>query len=148
MWTLVPKNARPEPALPSKAAAPGSACVAASGKYKPEPPGAGHEPIRAVRDGLPVAEALSIFPDYSPYKMRRHDADEFARRDHPGPLPNRRKMPLVAGHEVVSASRISTLNELVISGILRGLEVMRRADTVRTIPYELEKLLLEALANS
>ena len=80
-------------------------------------------------------------------EMWSHDADEFAGRDHLGLLPELRKMPLIAGHEIVGAGSIGALQKLVVAGVLRDLERMRRPDQLRMVPYELEELLAEPLAN-
>src|SRR5216684_3740299 len=51
-------------------------------------------------------------------QMRRHDADELARCDHLGALPELREMPLVAGYQIVGTGRTSTFQEFII---VRGL---------------------------
>src|ERR1700731_319458 len=73
--------------------------------------------------------------------MGCYDADELAGRDHLGLLPELRKMPLVASHQVVGTGSIRALQKLVVAGVLRDLERTRWADELRTALYELEELL-------
>jgi PAS domain S-box-containing protein len=80
-------------------------------------------------------------------EMGCYDADELAGRDHLGLLPELRKMPLVAGHQVVGTGSIGALQKLVVAGVLRGLERTRWADELRTVLYELEELLPESPAD-
>jgi hypothetical protein len=42
--------------------------------------------------------------------------------NHLGLLPELRKMPLVAGHQVVGTGSIGALQKLVVAGVLRDLE--------------------------
>src|SRR5882762_748351 len=70
-------------------------------------------------------------------KVRSNDADELAGRDHLGLLPELWKMPLVAGYQVVDASRVGAFQELVVVGILRNLERTRGVNELRMVLYEL-----------
>ncbi len=76
--------------------------------------------------------------------MGCYDADELAGRDHLGLLPELRKMPLVAGYQVVGTGSIGALQKLVVARVLRDLEGMRWPDEMRTVLYELAELLPES----
>jgi len=80
--------------------------------------------------------------------MRGHDVDELARRDNLGRLPELREMSLVAGHQIVRASRVGTFQEFIIVGIFCDLQLSANSDRMRTVPDKLKKLLLESLADS
>src|SRR5258708_8286403 len=56
-------------------------------------------------------------------------------------------MPLVAGYQVVNASRVRAFQELVVVGILRNLERTRGVNELRMVSYELEQLLPKASAD-
>jgi hypothetical protein len=71
-------------------------------------------------------------------------ADELAGRDDFVLLPELGKMPLVAGHQVVGTGGMGALQKLVIAGVLRDWERMRRADKLRMVLHELEELLRES----
>ena len=49
--------------------------------------------------------------------MGGHDADELARRDHLGSLPEPWEMPQVAGHQIVGARGVGTFHEFIIVGV-------------------------------
>jgi hypothetical protein len=55
-------------------------------------------------------------------EMRGYDVDELARRDNLGTLPELREMSLVAGHQIVRASRVRTFQKLIIVGIFRHIQ--------------------------
>src|ERR1035437_9405796 len=99
--------------------------------------------VRATLDVDAIAEITS-----SRDQMRRHDADEVARCDRLGLLPELREMPLVAGHQVIGAGGIGALQELVVAGVLRGVQRARRLDNLRMVLDELQELQAEALADS
>src|ERR1035437_8852627 len=96
--------------------------------------------VRATLDVDAIAEKVS-----SRDQMRRHDADELARRDHLGLLPELREMPLVACHQVIGAGGIGALQELVVAGVLRGVQRARRLDNLRMVLDELQELQAEPL---
>jgi hypothetical protein len=79
--------------------------------------------------------------------VRRDDAEELARRDYRGLLPEPRKVPLVARHQIVGSGGIWAFQEYVVIGVLRHLEITRRDDQMRMMPDQIDKLTLEALAN-
>src|SRR5947208_1089420 len=58
-----------------------------------------------VQVSMGVAYEPEIIPqiDVSTHEMPGHDADELARRDRFGSLPERWEMPLLAGHQIVGA---------------------------------------------
>src|ERR1019366_713288 len=58
---------------------------------------------------LPICSTSSLSD-----QVRSHDADELAGRDHLRLLPEPRKMPLVAGHQLIGAGGIGALQELVV----------------------------------
>jgi len=80
-------------------------------------------------------------------EVRGHDADEFARRDYLGLLPELWKMPLVAGYQIVDASRVRAFQELVVVGILRNMERARGVNELRTVLYHLKELSPKASAD-
>ena len=80
--------------------------------------------------------------------MRSHDVDELARRDNLGSLPELWEMSLVAGHQIVRASRVATFQEFIIVGVFCDLQRSANSDRMRTVPDKLKKLLLESPADS
>jgi hypothetical protein len=101
---------------------------------------------RAATD-LSISPSLCSGSTTSLDKVRGYDADEFAGCDDLGLLPELWKMPLVTGDEVIGAGRVGTFQELVVVRILRNLERMCRANQLRTVLYELKKLLPKASAD-
>jgi hypothetical protein len=80
-------------------------------------------------------------------QMRCYDADELARRNHRCLLPESREVPQVAGHLIVGARRVSTLQEYTVGGIERHLERMRSDDATCSVLDYLNKLVLEAFSD-
>lgn len=70
--------------------------------------------------------------------MRSHDADELARRDHLGLLPELREMPLISGDKVVGAGGVGAFNKPVVVGVFCHLERAHGLDGVRMALDELE----------
>ncbi len=79
--------------------------------------------------------------------MRRHDVDEFSRCDHPGFLPELRKMPRTAGHQVIGAGGIGAFQEIVVVRVLRHPQRAGWGNRARAVPDELEELLPYAFAD-
>src|SRR5271157_91420 len=80
----------------------------------------------------------------SGHEVRGYEGDEFAGSDYFGLFPERWKMPLVAGYQVIGAGCVRAFQELVIVGISCNLHHPRGSDQLRMIPYELEELLPKA----
>jgi len=69
-------------------------------------------------------------------KVRRHNVDEFSGGNDLGLLPELRKMPLVAGYQVVRTYGVSTFEEFVVIGIFRDLKFTRRGNATRMVLYQ------------
>jgi hypothetical protein len=57
-------------------------------------------------------------------------------------------MPLVAGDQIVGASRVGTFQEFIVVGIFRHLQRAGNSDGMRAIPDEVKKLPPESLTDS
>src|SRR4051812_14809963 len=66
-------------------------------------------------------------------EVRGDDANEFARRNDLGILPEPWEMPWVAGNKVVSTRCIGALDELVVVRVLRNLQHTRRRHQMRAV---------------
>ena len=72
--------------------------------------------------------------------MWRHDVDELPRCDNLGSLPELWEMSLVAGHQIVRASRVGTFQEFVIARVICGLQRSANSDRMRTVPDKLKEV--------
>ena len=66
-------------------------------------------------------QCAGIFQSILGEQMRRHNANEFARRDYLCPFPKSGKVADVSRNQIVGASRIGALNKYVVAGIARDL---------------------------
>jgi hypothetical protein len=80
-------------------------------------------------------------------EMGSHDADKLACRYHLGALPEPREMPLVAGDQIVSASRLCAFQEFIIIGVYRHLQLAGNLYWIQAVPEQLKKLALEPFAD-
>ena len=83
----------------------------------------------------------------SVHEVRSHDADELARCDHFGLLPERGEMPLVTGHQIIRAGRVGAFQKLVVVGVSRYLQRPPRLHRMRTARNELKQLQPEPFSN-
>jgi hypothetical protein len=79
--------------------------------------------------------------------MGRDDVYEFAGADYLGLLPEFWEMKLVAGDPVVGAGSFGAFNQLVDAGIFGDIERARWDHALRTVLYELAKLLAKTPAD-
>ena len=79
--------------------------------------------------------------------MRADDADEFARVDDFGFLPELWKMALIAGDQVIRAGSVGAFEENIIGGIGSDLKRARGRDEMGAISQKLKKLLPQPFAN-
>jgi hypothetical protein len=80
--------------------------------------------------------------------MRGHDVDELPRCNNLGSLPELWEVPLIASHQIVRASRVSTFQEFIIVGVFCDLQWSPNSGGMRTVPDKLKLLLLESSADS
>jgi hypothetical protein len=76
--------------------------------------------------------------------MGGDDADKLARTDDLRLLPELRKIPQVAGYEVIGTRGIGAFHEDIVVGIAGNLQRPRRRYELGPVLYELDELLLEA----
>ena len=80
-------------------------------------------------------------------EMRSYYAEEFARCDDFGVLPEFGEMALVTRHKVVCTSGIGAFDEHIVCRVRRNLSQMRRFDHVSMILDQLQQLLPQTPAN-
>jgi hypothetical protein len=79
--------------------------------------------------------------DLSANEVRSYHTEKFTRTDDLGVLPELREMTLVARHQVVCTSSVSTFNEDVVGGVRGDLSQARRRDNTSMVLDKLKQLL-------
>src|SRR5260370_37135723 len=80
--------------------------------------------------------------------MRRSQADKLPCRYDLGFLPESRRMPLIAGNQVVRARRIGAFEKHIVIRVSADFKAARRADNITVVPDELQQLLANPFADS
>jgi hypothetical protein len=79
--------------------------------------------------------------------MRADDADEFARGDDFGFLPELWEMALIASDQVIGAGGVGAFEENIIGGVGSDLKRAKRRGEMSAVLEELKKLVAEPFAN-
>ena len=80
--------------------------------------------------------------------MRRYQVDQLAGRDNLRLFPKFRKVPLVAGHQVIGTPGVGTFNEYVVVRVGRDLKRAGRFHEIGPLLDEIDELPLNTLSDA